>query len=80
MYTVINPTDVESLPGIWNAEPELSLYARECRKALWAAERNPELVYMLLMQMKNQMVTPKVGLCSLRFSMVLKLVTRDMMS
>ena len=47
MYTVINPTDVESLPGIWNAEPELSLYARECRKALWASERNPELAYML---------------------------------
>lgn len=47
VFTVINYSEVDSLPGIWIDEPEFNLWSRECRKALWAAHRNPELAYML---------------------------------
>ncbi|KAI0741225.1 hypothetical protein C8Q76DRAFT_791569 [Earliella scabrosa] len=47
IFTAINFSKVDSLPGIWISDPEQNLFARECRKALWATERNPEIAYML---------------------------------
>ncbi len=47
LYTVVNPSDRESLPGIPNSDPEFNLCGRELRHAIWLTERNPELAYML---------------------------------
>ncbi|KAL1946012.1 hypothetical protein VTO73DRAFT_2014, partial [Trametes versicolor] len=47
IYTVINPSPVEWLPGIPVADPEANLDLRDLRKALWAVNRGPEMAYML---------------------------------
>ena len=46
-YTVINPSPVESLPGIGIENPEQNLTCKDMRKALWALSRAPEMAYML---------------------------------
>ena len=46
-FTVINPSDVDSLPGIPNDNPPYNLRGRELRKAIWVTERCPELAYVL---------------------------------
>ncbi|KAI0349115.1 hypothetical protein OH77DRAFT_193670 [Trametes cingulata] len=47
LYTVINYSPVEWLPGIPLADPERNLDLRDLRKALWAVNRAPEMAYML---------------------------------
>ena len=47
VYTVVNPSKVESLPGIAIEDPEGNLTCRDMRKALWALRRAPEMAYML---------------------------------
>ncbi|KAL1941688.1 hypothetical protein VTO73DRAFT_7127 [Trametes versicolor] len=47
IYTVINPSPVEWLPGVPVADPEANLDLRDLRKALWAVNRGPEMAYML---------------------------------
>ena len=47
LYTVVNASEVESVPGIYVEEPETSLGPRDMRKALWAGYRAPEMAYML---------------------------------
>ncbi|OJT07017.1 hypothetical protein TRAPUB_2129 [Trametes pubescens] len=47
IYTVINPSPVEWLPGNPVADPEANLDLRDLRKALWAVNRGPEMAYML---------------------------------
>ncbi|TFK78322.1 hypothetical protein K466DRAFT_570916, partial [Polyporus arcularius HHB13444] len=46
LVTVINPSEVDSLPGIPIADPPDSLRGRELRHAIWAIDRCPELAYM----------------------------------
>ncbi|KAH9935195.1 uncharacterized protein BXZ73DRAFT_100581 [Epithele typhae] len=46
-FTVINPSAVESLPGLIVSDPHLNLTPRDLRKAVWATNRAPELAYML---------------------------------
>ena len=47
VYTVINPSPVESLPGLGIIDPQQSLTCRDMRKALWALSEAPEMAYML---------------------------------
>ena len=47
LYTAINPSDVDSLPGIPNSDPVYNLKGRELRHAIWVTERCPELAYMV---------------------------------
>ena len=47
VFTVINYSEIDSLLEIWIDKLEFNLWSRECRKALWATHRNPELAYML---------------------------------
>ena len=47
VYTVVNPSRVESLPGIPIDDPESNLTCRDLRKAIWALGRAPEMAYML---------------------------------
>ena len=47
VYTVVNPSRVESLPGIPIHDPESNLTCRDLRKAIWALGRAPEMAYML---------------------------------
>ena len=47
VYTVVNPSAVESLPGIATDDPEHNLTCRDMRKALWAMDKVPEMAYML---------------------------------
>ena len=47
LYSVINPSPVESLPGIVIDDPERNLTCRDMRKALWARHKAPEMAYML---------------------------------
>ena len=42
---MVNPSNVESLPGLAPEDPELSFEAADLRKALWAVGRCPELAY-----------------------------------
>ncbi|OCH84639.1 hypothetical protein OBBRIDRAFT_839545 [Obba rivulosa] len=47
IFTVINPSAVEWLPGIPIVDPDDNLDLRDLRRALWAANRAPEMAYML---------------------------------
>ncbi|KAI0652706.1 hypothetical protein C8Q79DRAFT_1005879 [Trametes meyenii] len=47
IFTVVNPSPVEWLPGNVVVDPENSLDLRDLRKALWAVGRAPEMAYML---------------------------------
>ena len=42
---MVNPSNVESLPGLAPEDPEQSFEAADLRKALWAVGRCPELAY-----------------------------------
>ena len=44
---MINPSEIDSLPGIPNENPPYNLRGRELRKAIWVIERCPELAYIL---------------------------------
>lgn len=44
---MINPSAVESLPGIWIDDPVTNLDCRDMRKALGACRKAPEMAYML---------------------------------
>lgn len=47
LYTVVNLSNVESLPGIGCIDPQDNYTSREMRKALWATNTCPEMAYML---------------------------------
>ncbi len=47
VFSVVNPCDVESLPGIPIIDPQNNLDTRDLRKAVWATNACPEIAYML---------------------------------
>ena len=47
VYTVINPSRIESLPGIPIVDPHENVSRKDLRKASWATNVGPEAAYML---------------------------------
>lgn len=47
LYLVVNPSDVESLPGIACIDPQDNYESHDMQKATWAMNACPKIVYML---------------------------------
>ena len=47
LYTVVNASEAESVPGTYVEEPDTSLGPRDTRKAFWAGYRALKMAYML---------------------------------